>query len=108
MINTPTGRYSPMLICEDPVKRYVNAYTLHRMIRPDLKADTMLDLQTFDFRRDWEQIYEDVVLAEPDIFVEVLSQFRAGEAHAFEDLWPKLAYFPLNLPSSCVPEKRRH
>jgi hypothetical protein len=86
------GRINPR-----EVKRYINAYTLHRMIRPDLEPDTMLALQTFDFRRDWEQVYEDVVLAEPDVFVEVLGRFRAGDNHAFEDLWPEIGVLPLEL-----------
>ena len=57
---------------------------------PDLNPDTMLALQTIEFRGDWEQIYEDVVLAEPDVFVEVLRSFRDGDGHAFEYLWPDI------------------
>ena len=57
----------------------------------------MLALQTMDFRRDWERVYEDAVLAEPDIFVETLREFRAGNNHAFEDLWPQIGVLPLEL-----------
>lgn len=86
------GRINPR-----EVKRFINAYTLNRMIRPDLNPDTMLALQTIDFRGDWEQIYEDVVLAEPEVFVEVLGSFRDGDGHAFEYLWPDIGVLPLEL-----------
>jgi energy-coupling factor transporter ATP-binding protein EcfA2 len=79
------------------VKRYINAYTLSRMIRPDLDPDTMLALQTMDFRPDWERVYEDVVLAEADVFGEILRQFRDGDDRAFEDLWPEIGVIPLEL-----------
>lgn len=86
------GRINPR-----EVKRYINAYTLHRMIRPDLEPDIMLALQTLDFRTDWEQVYEQVVLAEPDVFVEVLDRYRGGDDHAFDDVWPELGVLPLEL-----------
>jgi hypothetical protein len=86
------GRINPR-----EVKRYVNAYTLHRMIRKDLEPNVTLALQTMDFRRDWERVYEDAVLAEPEIFVETLREFRAGNNHAFEDLWPQIGVLPLEL-----------
>ena len=86
------GRINPR-----EVKRYLNAYTIRRMVRQDLDPDTMLALQTIDFRGDWNEIYEDVVLAEPDVFVEVLGRFREGDAHAFENLWPQLGVLPLEL-----------
>jgi hypothetical protein len=80
------------------VKRYINAYTLHRMIRPDLNPNMVLALQTLDFRRDWERFYEDVVLAEPDVFAEVLGRFRSeSEDTAFEDVWPEIGMLPLEL-----------
>ena len=77
------GRINPR-----EVKRYINAYTLQRMIRPDLEADTALALQTMDFRGDWERFYEEIVLAEPDVFTKILRSFRRGEDSAFEDVWP--------------------
>jgi hypothetical protein len=86
------GRINPR-----EVKRYINAYTLHRMIRPDLSPDTVLALQTLDFRVDWEQLYEEAVLAEPDVFVEALRRYRGGDDHAFEDVWPELGVLPLDL-----------
>jgi energy-coupling factor transporter ATP-binding protein EcfA2 len=86
------GRINPR-----EVKRFINAYTLHRMIGPDLNPDTVLALQTIDFRSDWEKVYEDVILAEPDIFPDVLQRFRGGDNHAFEDLWPEIGVLPLEL-----------
>jgi hypothetical protein len=86
------GRINPR-----EVKRFINAYTLYRMVRPDLQPDTMLALQTIDFRSDWEQIYEEVVLAEPDVFVDALKSYRAGEDSAFEDIWPGIGVLPLEL-----------
>lgn len=86
------GRINPR-----EIKRYLNAYTIRRMMRPDLDPDTMLALQTIDFRGDWDEIYEDIVLAEPDVFVEVLARFRDGDQHAFENLWPEAGVLPLEL-----------
>lgn len=86
------GRINPR-----EIKRYLNAYTIRRMMRPDLDPDTMLALQTIDFRGDWDEVYEDVVLAEPDVFVEVLDRFRDGDQHAFENLWPEVGVLPLEL-----------
>ena len=57
----------------------------------------MLALQTIDFRADWNQIYEDVLVAEPDVFVEVLTRFRKGDRHAFENVWPGVGVLPLEL-----------
>lgn len=86
------GRINPR-----EVKRFINAYTLNRMIRPDLNPDTVLALQAFGFRDDWEQVYEDIVLSEPDLFVEALGRFRGGDSHAFEDLWQNIGVLPLEL-----------
>ena len=86
------GRINPR-----EVNRFINAYTLNRMIRPDLNPDTVLALQTLSFRGDWEQVYEDIVLSEPDVFVEALGRFRGGDSHAFEDLWPDIGVLPLEL-----------
>src|SRR6185437_16193687 len=86
------GRLNPR-----EVKRFINAYTLHRMIQPDLNPDTVLSLQALDFRGDWEKVYENIVLAEPDVFVDALKGFRQGNRHAFEDLWPEIGVLPLEL-----------
>jgi hypothetical protein len=88
------GRLNPR-----EVKRFINAYTLSRMIRPDLDADTLLALQTLDFRVDWEGLYDGVVLAEPEIFSAALRIFRTGDDHAFEDLWPEVGVLPRELAS---------
>lgn len=86
------GRINPR-----EVKRYINAYTLQRMIRPDLEADTALALQTMDFRGDWDRFYEEVVLAEPDVFTEILRSFRHGEDSAFDDVWPEVGVLSTEL-----------
>ncbi|AGB26860.1 KAP family P-loop domain protein (plasmid) [Mycobacterium sp. JS623] len=86
------GRINPR-----EVKRYINAYTLQRIIRPELVADTTLALQTMDFRTDWERFYEQVVLAEPDVFPGILQSFRNGEDSAFEDVWPDVGVLPMEL-----------
>jgi hypothetical protein len=88
----PDGRINPR-----EVKRYLNAYTIRRMVRPDLDPNTMLALQTIDFRNDWKEIYEDVVLAEPDVFVEALGRYRKDDPYAFENLWPGIGVLPLEL-----------
>jgi KAP family P-loop domain len=88
----PEGRVNPR-----DVKRFVNAYTLQRMIHPELHADTVLALQTLEFRRDWEEVY-DILLAEPADFVGALRRYRGErDTHAFENLWPQLAVLPVDL-----------
>jgi hypothetical protein len=67
------------------------------MIGPDLDPDIVLAVQTLDFRSDWKELYENAVLAEPEVFVEVLGRYRSGDAHAFEDLWPDVGVLPLDL-----------
>jgi hypothetical protein len=85
------GRINPR-----EIKRFVNAYTLQRMIRPDLHPGTVLALQTLDFRRDWEET-SDLLLSEPDVFVDALRQYREGNSQAFENIWPELAVLPPEL-----------
>ncbi|MGV9386398.1 KAP family P-loop NTPase fold protein [Nonomuraea sp. NPDC003707] len=85
------GRINPR-----EVKRFINAYTLQTMIRPKLDQDTVLALQTLEFRRDWEEVY-DVVLAESDVFLDALSHYRTGDDSAFENLWPQLGLLPSDL-----------
>jgi hypothetical protein len=85
------GRINPR-----EIKRFVNAYTLQRMIRPDLDPGTVLALQTLDFRRDWEEA-SDLLLSEPDVFVDALRQYRDGNSRIFENIWPELTVLPPEL-----------
>lgn len=86
------GRINPR-----EVKRFINAYTLQTMIRPKLDQDTVLALQTLEFRRrDWEAVH-DIVLAESDVFLNALSHYRTGDDNAFENLWPQLGPLPSDL-----------
>ena len=85
------GRVNPR-----EVKRYINAYTLQVLIRPSLDRDTMLALQSLAFRGDWQDAYE-LVLAYPEVFVDALRRYRAGESGALEDLWPQLRAMPAAL-----------
>lgn len=85
------GRINPR-----EIKRFVNAYTLQRMIRPDLDPGTVLALQTLDFRRDWEEA-SDLLLSEPEVFVDALRQYRDGDSRAFENIWPELTVLPPEL-----------
>jgi hypothetical protein len=54
------------------VKRFINAYTLQTLIRPDLDPDTVLALQILAFRYDWAEFYE-AILADS-----ALSSTRSG------------------------------
>ena len=46
------GRVNPR-----EVKRFINAYTLQTLIRPELDPDTVLALQTIAFRYDWDGVH---------------------------------------------------
>lgn len=40
------------------VKRFINAYTLQTLVRPELERDIVLALQTIAFRSDWDVVWE--------------------------------------------------
>ncbi len=89
------GRINPR-----EVKRFVNAYTLQRMIRPDLDPDVLLALQTIEFRSGWDEDWErlqEVVSSEPDVFVDTLRLYRSGTTEAFQNLWPQLGLISAQL-----------
>lgn len=86
------GRINPR-----EVKRFINTYTLSRMIRQDLEPNVILALQVVDFRPDWERIYDEVILGEPDVAATVIREFREGNDRAFDDMWPELGAIPVEL-----------
>ena len=80
------------------VKRFINAYTLQTLVRPELDPDTVLALQTLAFRYEWQAFY-DVIFTGRVSFVEALRRHRAGKGgEAFNDLLPT----PKALPNSLV------
>lgn len=90
------GRVNPR-----EVKRFINAYTLQTLIRPDLDPDTVLALQTLAFRHDWAEFYE-AILADSALFVDALRRYRRGQGgdqFSFEDLAPSLSDLPPSLAS---------
>ncbi len=90
------GRVNPR-----EVKRFINAYTLQMLIRPDLDRDTVLALQTLAFRHDWAEFYE-AVLADSALFVDALRRYRRGQGSdhlSFGDMAPGLSDLPPSLAS---------
>jgi hypothetical protein len=82
------------------VKRFVNAYTLQVLVRPDLRQNTILALQTLAFRDEWEGLY-DAMLTDTDMFAEILDRYRQANdsERAFADLAPGLDVLPPSLTS---------
>lgn len=78
------------------VKRFINAYILQTLVRPELDPDTVLALQTLVFRYDWHLLY-DAIFTDPAMFIGTLVKFREGEESAFKDLSPDLAVLPATL-----------
>lgn len=78
------------------VKRFINAYTLQTLIRPELDPDTVLALQTLVFRYEWSLLYG-AILADSALFVRALNDFRKGEDSVFGDLSSDLAVLPSGL-----------
>lgn len=81
------------------VKRFINAYTLQTMVRPELDPDTVLALQTLAFRPDWTRLY-DAILADSALFADALRRYRLdqqGQQFPFEDLAPELGTLPASL-----------
>ncbi|MET7400422.1 P-loop NTPase fold protein [Dactylosporangium sp. NPDC005572] len=75
------GRVNPR-----EVKRFINAYTLQMLIRPQLDRATVLAVQTVVFRYDWA-LY-DILRAETEALPQAIQQYRDGEDSALTDLWP--------------------
>jgi hypothetical protein len=78
------------------VKRFLNAYTLQTLIRPELDRDTVLALQTFTFRYEWNLLY-DAIFSDSAAFIDALDRYRQGEDDAFKDLLPDLEVLPISL-----------
>lgn len=78
------------------VKRFINAYTLQTLVRPELDSDTVLALQTLVFRYEWNMLYE-AILADSSLFIRTLGSFRKGEDSAFKDLSADLRVLPTSL-----------
>lgn len=88
------GRVNPR-----EVKRFINAYTLQTLIRPDLDRDTVLALQTLAFRHDWAEFYE-AILADSALFIDALRLYRqrqGADDFSFEDVAPGLTALPPSL-----------
>ena len=72
------------------VKRFLNTYSLQRLIREDLKADVVLALQVLAFRYDWRSLYE-TILADSKRFLAMLNRYRQQQEDSeFEDISPGL------------------
>jgi hypothetical protein len=71
------------------VKRFLNTYTLQTLVRPHLRRDIVLPLQTLAFRYDWRVLY-DAILTDSILFSDALTRYRNGDDRAFEDLSPEL------------------
>ena len=78
------------------VKRFINAYILQTLVRPELDPDTVLALQTLVFRYEWNSLY-DAIFTDSALFLRTLGQFKGGEDSAFKDLSPDLAVLPPSL-----------
>lgn len=78
------------------VKRFINAYTLQTLIRPELDPDVVLALQTIAFRYDWNALYETIFI-DPGQFLHALTDLRSGNDAIFGELSPGLATLPRSL-----------
>jgi hypothetical protein len=76
------------------IKRYINAYTLQRMIKGDLDANVMLTLQTIDFKPDWASVRE-AFYTYRELFTQALDEQVSGrQPTALQDLDPELEAVP--------------
>ncbi len=76
------------------VKRFINAYTIQRKIKPNLDKDIILALQTISFRPDWNSV-NFAILGFRRAFIDALKR-HAKEPHQrhLETLDPELAHVP--------------
>jgi KAP family P-loop domain len=76
------------------VKRFINAYTLVRKIKPYLNEDIVLALQTIAFRSDWRST-QFALLAFSEAFIDALKlQAQEPDVGHLEGLAPGLASLP--------------
>jgi hypothetical protein len=80
------------------IKRFVNSYVLQTLVRAELDKNTVLALQTIEFRFDWQALH-DAILANSSLFLNALRRYRQGDDEAFEDLSPDLRELPPSLAS---------
>jgi hypothetical protein len=78
------------------VKRFINAYTLQTLVRPELDPDTVLALQTLLFRYEWNSLYN-TIFTDSVLFIRALASYRAGDDSVFKDLSPDLSVLPASL-----------
>ncbi len=65
------------------VKRFINSFTLQSLIRPKLKANAVLALQTIAFRPDWQPWYE-AVGARPNDFRVAINKYREDAVELYD------------------------
>ena len=78
------------------IKRFINAYTLQTLVRPELDPDTVLAVQTLAFRYEWRSLYN-AVLADSANFIQMLRLYRQGVRGAFGALASELLSLPTDL-----------
>lgn len=85
------GRVNPR-----QVKRFINAYTLQTLVRPQLDRDIVLALQTIVFNDDWDAAYE-AIAGDWLSFRSDLERYRKGDEAAVLDLWQRDGQAPPDL-----------
>jgi KAP family P-loop domain len=84
---TTDGRLNPR-----EVKRLINDFTLDAIIKPKLRADTMLALRILQFPHEWAFLYS-ALLTDPIKFQTALKRYQREDHAAFADLM-QLKYLP--------------
>jgi len=93
------GRVNPR-----QVKRFINAYTLQTLVKPQLDRDVVLALQTIVFNEDWGPAYEAIV-GDWLSFRNDLERYRGGDDAALVDLWPREGPAPPDLVTYLLSEQ---
>ena len=75
------------------LKQFINAYTLQMKVKPYLKPDVVLAMQTIAFRRDWNLV-RGAIYAYREIFTDALRRQLADGGDPLEDLDEGLASLP--------------
>lgn len=89
------------------VKRFVNAYVIQMLIKPDLypglDSKIVLALLTLAFRPEWAQLYKEI-LTDPSKFLVALKNYKEDKA-AFKELSPGLEILPESLAEFLVSDE---
>jgi hypothetical protein len=76
------------------VKRFINAFTLETLARPQLDPHVVLSILTIKYRPDWQVAYA-LMRAHPTLFAKAVGACQNGDYQALQSVWPRNDVVPV-------------